>query len=466
MKKKIISGEFAEFWSIYKKDALGIIGLCILLICTAIIIFEPVLSKYPLTSHKWNNMEYWEDNPVNAPPAWTNLFSKKKSASSATIKNFVKTETMIGDKKAVTYTFTYNYKYDKAPRDVIVKTASKGSYLVNFKVTRPDSRVIDLIDTNFNSDNMRFSVQNDAKNKANDFVRQNKFDSIQNIQMYLTSGIVDPSEIIFMAAKKNMLIERPALKGKYVFEASFVPQSEGASLDSIYLVLPGKVYGIFGTDNQKHDIWAGIVAGMKWAFVIGFSIAITTVLIGVLYAIIMAYFGGWVDSAMNFIFEYFVSIPLIPLVIVLGAIFKISLPLLIGIMIMFSWTGPVKTVRSMALQLKEETYIEAARALGASNWRIIFKHMFPNLILYSFSMMALAAPGAILTETGFSMLGLGDPTLCTFGRILNSAGAGAAANGLWWQVIPPGLAIGVIGMAFAFIGFSLDKILQPKLRTR
>ncbi len=466
MKKKITSGGLAEFWSIYKKDTLGIIGLALLLLCTVIIIFEPVLSKYPETSSKWNNMQYWEDNPVNAPPAWTNLFSKKKSASSAIIKNFVKTETMLGDKKAVSYAFTYNYKYDKAPRDVIVKTTSKGSFLVNFRVTRPDTRVIELLNTNFSSSNMRFSIQNDAKSKTSDFIRQNKFDSIQNIQMYLTSGIVDPSEVIFMAAKKNMLIERPALKGNYVFEVSVVAQNAEASLDSIYLVLPGQVYGVFGTDNQKHDIWAGIVAGMKWAFVIGFSIAISTVLIGVLYAIIMAYFGGAVDSTMNFIFEYFVSIPLLPLVIVLGAVYKINLPLLIGIMIIFSWTGSVKTVRSMALQLKEETYIEAARALGASHWRIIFKHMFPNLILYSFSMMALAAPGAILAETAFSMLGLGDPTLCTFGKILNSAGAGAAANGLWWQVIPPGLAIGVIGMAFAFIGFSLDKILQPKLRTR
>jgi len=136
-------------------------------------------------------------------------------------------------------------------------------------------------------------------------------------------------------------------------------------------------------------------------------------------------------------------------------------------MALFFWTGSVKTVRSMAMQIKEETFIEASKALGASNFRIIFKHMVPILIPYSFSSIALFIPGAVVYEATISLLGLGDSQIVTWGQILSDAlHSGAVLNGLWWWVVPPGLAIAFMGMAFAFIGFSMDKILHPKLRTR
>jgi len=121
----------------------------------------------------------------------------------------------------------------------------------------------------------------------------------------------------------------------------------------------------------------------------------------------------------------------------------------------------------MGLQIKEETYIEAAHAFGASSSRIVFKHMIPILIPYSFASMALYVPRAIVYEASISLLGLGDSTIVTWGQILHDAlTGGAVLNGLWWWVIPPGLFIALMGMTFAFIGFAMDKILHPKLRTR
>jgi len=191
------------------------------------------------------------------------------------------------------------------------------------------------------------------------------------------------------------------------------------------------------------------------------------VLLGVLYGIISAYFGGAIDSAMNFVYELFVSMPVLPILIVISAVFKPSIWFIIAALVVFSWTGPVKTVRSMAMQIKEETYIEAARALGAGKWRIIFKHMLPLLIPYSFASMALSVPGAILYEASVSLLGLGDATITTWGQILHDAlSSGAVLNGLWWWVVPPGFSIAIMGMSFAFIGSAMDKILHPKLRTR
>jgi peptide/nickel transport system permease protein len=138
---------------------------------------------------------------------------------------------------------------------------------------------------------------------------------------------------------------------------------------------------------------------------------------------------------------------------------------LVGLLIAFGWPGTALVTRSMALQLKEETYVEAARAFGASHGRIILKYILPQTLPYLFASMALGVPGAILTEAAVSFLGLGDPTKITWGRILNEAQASmATVNGYWWWVIPPGLMIMVAGTTFIFIGYALDTVLNPRLK--
>lgn len=129
--------------------------------------------------------------------------------------------------------------------------------------------------------------------------------------------------------------------------------------------------------------------------------------------------------------------------------------------------GYDQVARSMALQIKEQTYIEAARALGgASTGRIVFRHIVPQLLPYAFASIALSVPGAILSEAGLSFLGLTSNNMITWGgQMLNAAQQnGATLNGYWWQVIPPGLAIAFVGLIFVLIGVSLDTVLNPKLK--
>jgi peptide/nickel transport system permease protein len=240
-----------------------------------------------------------------------------------------------------------------------------------------------------------------------------------------------------------------------------------SEVEDPYTVVTGSVSGLLGTDDSKRDIFSGLVAGLKWALIIGLLTSAISVLIGVMYGIVSAYFGGAVDSVMQFIYQIVNSVPILPVLIVVSAIFKPSIYMLITAMVLFFWTGSVMTVRSMALQIKEETYIEAAKALGAKHSRIIFKHMVPLLIPYSFASMALSVPSAIVYESSVSLLGLGDATIVTWGQILHDAMQGAAIlKGIWWWVLPPGLLIAIMGMTFAFLGFSMDKILHPKLKTR
>jgi peptide/nickel transport system permease protein len=124
-----------------------------------------------------------------------------------------------------------------------------------------------------------------------------------------------------------------------------------------------------------------------------------------------------------------------------------------------------KVSRSLALQLKNMEYVEAAKLMGQSDTRIIFKHVIPQLLPLTFASIAIAVPGAILGEAALSFLGLGDPSIPTWGQILHDANsAGAAARGLWWWIIPPGMMIAVTGLAFVLIGNALDSILNPRSR--
>ena len=159
------------------------------------------------------------------------------------------------------------------------------------------------------------------------------------------------------------------------------------------------------------------------------------------------------------------ALPALPILILLAVTVGKSIFLIVGYLIIFGWVAIAKVSRSMALQIKNLQYIEAAQLMGQSSTRIIFKHILPQLLPYAFAIIAISVPAAIITEAGLSFLGLGDPTLPTWGQILHDAHvSGAAARGLWWWIVPPGVMIAITGLAFVLIGTALDSIVNPKMR--
>ncbi len=471
MSMKDFTYRLVEFWNDFRKEKNGLIGLGILAIALIVVIFEPVFLPYKEVNKNWRDITYWEDNPPAAPPAWTNLLSKEKSATTIFLEDPVVTDEEDPEYGAVrVYTFVYPYKFDKSPLDMIFKANGTGMLFMNLSVERPDGESIflgQIYQDGLEDDPVRFSVETDGRSAVYEFARTNA--SVEAIANSSSSNI-KPTNIIFSETGTDMLSAKSPLKGEYTYTAK-IPASlfeDGSnSIKDVKLIVTGRVSGVLGTDTAKRDIYSGIVAGLKWALFIGLVTSVISVLIGVLYGIISAYFGGITDTLMSFVFEVFVSIPVLPVLIVMSAIFKPSIWIIIAALIIFSWVGPVKTVRSMALQIKEETYIEAAKALGSGKWRIIFKHMAPLLLPYSFANMALSVPGTIVFEASLSLLGLGDPSIISWGQILHDAQlSGATLNGLWWWIVPPGLFIAIMGMTFAFLGFAMDKILHPKLRTR
>jgi peptide/nickel transport system permease protein len=460
---------FRDFWAEFKREGSGLVGLALLVIFVLITLFEAPLLPFKEANNRWRDITYWQDNPTNAAPVWTNLFAPKKAARTLNLnKGLKETITDTEGNSFVQESFTYRFTADKAPLDIIIHSTIKGSVPFTVLVERPDGTDIQLFQKYIESDvptEVRFSLNNDSKNSLFAFLKLHE--TSENLSR-VSSGSIRSTDILFNKAREGMADSFEALKGEYRFivKAQVVNQEQFVMQDT-RLVVTGSVSGILGTDNMKRDIFSGLIAGLKWALFIGLFTSAVSVLIGVFYGIISAYYGGIVDTIMQFIYQIFVSIPLLPVLIVVSAVFKPSIWFLIGVMVIFFWPGSVMTVRSMAFQIKEETYIEAARALGAGHRRIIFNHMAPLLIPYSFASMALSVPSAIVYESSVSLLGLGDASIVTWGQILHDAMMGnAILNGLWWWVIPPGLAIAIMGMTFAFLGFAMDRILHPKLRTR
>ena len=454
-----------DFFNEFKRDKTGMIGLSILIIAILISLFEPLILTYKEAPKRWRDINYWQDNPVSAPPVWVNFFQKEKASITSHIDAISFETNYIDGRLNYKILFEYDYNFDKSPVDLIFHLNIRGNTGLIWKVARPDNESIILYDGLYNSTgNLRISAFNDSKNRILRFYRE----SVPVIfSRQAESLITNPIEILFNTKKDDMAKDFLALKGIYKFEITGEFSESNGEIENPYMVLVGSMSGLMGTDNMKRDIFSGLISGLKWALFIGIATSFIAVIIGVMYGIISAYFGGFVDGFMQFIYQIFIGIPVLPVMIVMSAIFKPSIWTMIAMMILFSWTGSVMTVRSMAMQLKEETYIEAARTIGAGHFRIIFNHLTPLLLPFSFASMALAVPSAIVYESSLSLLGFGDATIVTWGQILHDAMKGSAViSGLWWWIIPPGILIAILGMSFAFLGFALDKILHPKLRNR
>lgn len=222
-----------------------------------------------------------------------------------------------------------------------------------------------------------------------------------------------------------------------------------------------------GTDNLGRSVLALTIWGSRISLLVGLVATLISMFIGAVIGIAAGHFGRWRDSLLMRITDWFLAIPFLPLAIVLASLLGASIWNIAFVIGITSWPGTARLVRAQALSVKTRPYVERARALGASNWHLITRHILPNVFPLIFANTILVVAVAILSETTLSFLGLGDPLSVSWGTILEFAfSAGAATGGWWWWLVAPGVAIVLVVLAFTMCGYALDEILNPRLRKR
>lgn len=220
------------------------------------------------------------------------------------------------------------------------------------------------------------------------------------------------------------------------------------------------------TDQLNYSILAQITYGARVSLTIGFVSAFLSSLIGTIVGTISGYFGGWVDNLIMRITDVFLTIPTLPLLIAISAIYaQGNMFIIITIFTVLSWTLAARQVRASFLSLREQEFAEAARAAGVNDWRIMFRHLLPNALSPVIVITTLNVAGFIVGESTLDFLGLGVnfPPTATWGNILAYAQADILNNDWWWPLFP-GLFLVITVLAVNFIGDGLRDALDVRTR--
>ncbi|REB74192.1 ABC transporter permease [Bacillus sp. 522_BSPC] len=243
------------------------------------------------------------------------------------------------------------------------------------------------------------------------------------------------------------------------------PQTQNYSDDGQLLnMTPPSSEHILGTTKMGRDVFSQVIAGTRVALFVGFTCALMVTVIGTTVALIAGYFGGKIDDLLMRMTDIVYGIPFLPFAMIMVAVLGPSIWNIIIAIVLISWRTTTRVIRSEVLSVKQRTFIQAAKLNGAGPFRIIFRHIAPNIIPLALVFGSLAMGSAIVTEASISFLGYGDPLLISWGKILFDAYVAHAITKAWWWVIPPGMAITLLVMSGFFVSRSLEEILNPRLR--
>ncbi len=220
-----------------------------------------------------------------------------------------------------------------------------------------------------------------------------------------------------------------------------------------------------GTDNVGRDILAQLLEGAKVAFIVGLSAAFFSIVIGTLIGMIAGYAGGLLDAFLMRLADVIMVLPSLVILLILASLFgQFNIWIIVFIIAIMRWPAVSRVIRSQTLSLKHRPFIEASRVAGASHVRIVLRHIMPNVLPLAFLYMTFRVTSAILVEAALSFLGFGDPSQVSWGMMLQWVWkSGHMFEAPYW-LIPPGLCISLLTLAFYMLGRAMDEVLDPRLR--
>jgi len=205
---------------------------------------------------------------------------------------------------------------------------------------------------------------------------------------------------------------------------------------------------------------AMIVSGARISLLVGLIATGIALILGTIIGVLSAYLGGWADNVLMRFTDIMMTFPFFLLLVLIVFIFGPSLAFIVLVIGLTGWTGTARLIRSEALSLRTREFIIAAKALGASDSRVIFRHLIPNVISLIIVIATLSIPGVILAEAALSFIGLGDPTMASWGIILEAGQHSLDTS--WWIAVEPGIMLFLTVLAFNFLGDGLRDAFDPK----
>lgn len=247
----------------------------------------------------------------------------------------------------------------------------------------------------------------------------------------------------------------PVLTGA---DAQSVTEAPGGALESPSAEFP------LGTDQFGRSVLALLIWGARVSLTVGLLAAFLCVAIGTVVGIVAGHFRGWYSTVLMRVTDWFLVMPTLVLAIALATVMDRSLWTVIIAIGVTTWPTTARLVRAQTLAVESRPYIERARALGGGHGHIMARHVLPNVMPLVLAQTTLVISSAILTEATLAFLGLGDPTITSWGGMLQDAReAGAVSAGDWWYLAPPGIAIALVALAFTLCGRAIETVLNPKL---
>jgi peptide/nickel transport system permease protein len=434
-----------------RKYPSAIFGIFIIFLLFVAAIVVVIKIPYQTAIDRWRGgEEVWGKNPRNVPPKWVNWFRKDKLVESMNLIEGDEGVTVVeevteGGTHIKTTTFEIDFQYSTFPQDLVLyftSTYESKQPFVSVKMITPDGTEI----------------------KAGSFAigATHTYPILQDTKLKKKLGGVEPNIGLFIV--KGDETQTP-VKGTYQLIVEQILFEEGSTVQPEF-VMHGQVFGWAGTDHLRRDLTLPLMWGIPIALAFGLLAALGTSILTMSISAIGAWYGGWVDGLIQRITEINLVLPFLSILIMIGTFYSRSIWVILGATIALSiFTGGIKAYRATFLQIKEATYIEAARAYGARDGRIIFRYLVPRIIPLLIPGLVSAVPAFVFLEASLALLGIGDPVLPTWGKTINEAYFNAALyRGWYYWILEPAALLMITGLGFAMLGFALDRIFNPRLR--
>lgn len=435
----------------------AMIGLTIIGLVLIVAVITPFIIPYSEAIRLWRGgEEVWANYPRNAAPAWSNVFTRTDLPATIVFESAQgdgdRTVEQISEStREAIFTYEFEFPYDEFPPEMIIfaeATFDQKQPHIELTWVTPDGREIRAGDFSPSaSSSFRFAQDRSLQRRLE---RETGIEGITAEQ-----GLFDDPE------QEGLQV----LKGTYKLIVSALLFEENSDVETTF-VSYGRVHGLAGTDHRRRDLMVALLWGTPIAMSFGLLAALGTTITTMSIAAVGVWFGGWLDAGIQRLTEINAIIPLLPILIMVGTLYNRSIWVMLGLVVVLSIFGlAIKNYRAIFLQARESPYIDAAMAYGAGNLRIVFRYLIPRILPLIIPQIIILVPTFVFLEASLAVLGLGDPVLPTWGKVIRDANSqGALFNGFYYWILEPAVLLMLVGIGFAMVGFALDRVFNPRLR--